>query len=561
MFAAEVGNDQGAELIVTGQSVNRVVRQQGAAGPNKLVVSDATLRELPHPTARRLYDDLYHLQAIAEEPPLVAQRDPFALPEVLDSSTLSLLLARIRALRPYMHFGMPQQLWTGGPGGEFRPVTVLFSRFYAFSRLLRLLELSALIEGDNAIIGQVLNVYYNHVSATFRRYGGSIHRVDMATFGDRIMAVFGAPSGHEDDPARAVRAAQALEPALDEVRRDIRALLGQWASAHPEQQAFTGLGVGALRQRVGIATGTVFAGLVGSAQRHEYTVLGEAVGQAARLVAAASDGDILLAAATHSATRALVEVQPSSHATGVPSGDSFRVVGPTRATAPFAPAHATPLIGRRAELVQLGELAAAALCPERKAGQVASIVGEVGSGKTRLAQEALLALPDAPLQLCEACQSYEQSVPYAVVARLLALLLSLSEAGGRAAQADRLIAQVAQLAPAHARFAPLLGALLDLPLPETELTLALDPERRHERLRAMLVELFLAVAAERPLALLVDDLQWADPSSHALLAQLAEALEGHPLLLLLLYRSGAGIVEPWRELRHHTAIAPGNLGP
>jgi adenylate cyclase len=192
---------------------------------------------------------------------------------------------------------------------------------------------------------------------------------------------------------------------------------------------------------------------------------------------------------------------------------------------------------------------------------VVSIVGEVGSGKSRLADEALRALPASALLLREACQSYEQSEPFAVVARLLALLLGLGQASGRAAQADLLHARVRALVPGHARFAPLLGALLDLPLPESELSLALDPARRQERLRETVVQLCLAAAAERPLVVLIDDLQWADPSSLALLGQLAEALAGRPLLLLLLYRSNSGLAEPWRELPHHTAIALGNLGP
>ncbi|MBC8075964.1 MAG: AAA family ATPase, partial [Chloroflexales bacterium] len=386
----------------------------------------------------------------------------------------------------------------------------------------------------------------------------------MATFGDRLMAVFGAPSGHEDDPARAVRAALALKPALEEARHDIRALIVRWASTRPEHQPFVSLGVGVLRQRVGVATGTVFAGLVGLAQRHEYTVLGEAVDQAARLLAAANDGDVLIASATQSATRSHFVAQPVLAPPGYADklgSDSFRVIGPASAEAVPTAARTTPLIGRRAELAQLREIVATVLNAAEKAGHVISITGEVGSGKSRLTDEVLRQLPAWSLLLREACQSYEESVPYAVIARLVVLLLDLGSADGRAAQSARLCACVGQLVPDYARFAPLLGALLDLPVPETELTLALAPERRQELMRETIIQLCLAAAEERPLVLLVDDLQWADPSSHALLAQLAEALAVHPLLLLLLYRSNAGLAEPWHDLPHHSAIVLGNLDP
>ena len=103
--------------------------------------------------------------------------------------------------------------------GEFRPVTVLFANFFPFSQVLDVLG------DDTEIAARVLNAYYRRAQTVVHRYGGIVNKVDMYTFGDKLMALFGAPVANEDDPLRATRAALDLRDALAEANQEIDALL------------------------------------------------------------------------------------------------------------------------------------------------------------------------------------------------------------------------------------------------------------------------------------------------------------------------------------------------
>ncbi len=568
VFAAEVGDGSHTELVVTGRAINRVVVAHEGTAPGEVILSEETLRALEGARAQKKMTGLHRLRSLAVEPPHPPAPPALWRPGPPSIATLKNLLRQIDLLHPYVPHNLPRRFASVKmAGGEFRPVTVLFASFYAFSKLLALLELPASIERDPAIVRQVLNTYYLRTQQVIYHYGGSINKVDMATFGNRLMVLFGAPTAHEDDPVRAVRAALELRAALDAINYEITTLLRDWVEQHPEQQALLRVANVALRQRVGIARGNVFAGIVGTPQRHEYTVMGETVNLAARLLASANNNDILLSSLTHRAVRQIVEVQPlpplalEGFAQPVPV---FRALGRRTISARASDAlrYTTPLIGRQLELERLRDLGHQALRSEDSPGRVVTIVGDPGVGKSRLADEALravhTAIPETML-MREACQGYEQTVPYVVVARLLRQLLQVPPDESLRAQAALVQQQVEDLLPTWSRFAPLLGPLLNLPLADSDITQALAPEQRRDRLHDLVLMLCFALAGRQPLALVLDDVQWADASSLALVEQLALSLAGRPLLLLLIYRPASDLAEPWCALSHCTAIPLGEL--
>ena len=236
--------------------------------------------------------------------------------------------------------------------GERRQVTVLFADLSDFTRFSS--ELGAEATHD------LLNHYFAAVDGIVHQYGGNIDK----HIGDAVMAVFGAPIAHEDDPVRAARAALDIHRAVAEV----------------------GLKLGrTLQVHVGIASGEVVASGTGSDAHREYTVTGDTVNLASRLDALAESGQTLVSDAVWRALagcaegRSLGDVNVKGLARAVPVWElQGLTVGRPIATG-------SQLMGRRAELNQFAGILDA--CREAEGGHAVYVRGDAGIGKTRLAEE------------------------------------------------------------------------------------------------------------------------------------------------------------------------------
>lgn len=583
VFAAEVGDASHIELVVTGAEVNRVALAQEIAAPGQVVISDQTAALLEGATFRPLVTEtgvdagFQHIVSLPDVALPPTPLDPATANGADDIATLVRLGAQVAALQPYLVRNLPRRFLDTSATelGEFRPVTVLFANFHDFSALLDRLG------DDAATAAAVLNAYYRRAQAVVHHYDGIVNKVDMYTHGDKLMALFGAPTAHEDEPLRAVRCALELEHALAEANAEIATLLGPamsgWSAERPNEDSPPPAPRSPLHQRIGINTGTVFAGRVGGARRYEYTVMGPAVNLAARLMAAADDGAVLLSPATRAAVERFIAVEEQA---------PLRLKGLTNPIVPARALHVreverafdavdetslrqAQLVGREAELAVLIAAGRAAL---GGGGRVLAIVGEAGIGKTRLSEELIQRLVMESVAPGSAgvpafviysgeCQSYEQRTPYAALRTPLRHLLGfkpshrrLVTAGTGEAFVPLLQTRVEQLAPRLVRFTPLLGDILGVTLPETPLTQALTGEQRRDRLQELVVELLLGAAMRDPLLFTLDDLQWADASSLELLDRLTRAISDAPLLLLLNYRPDPPIPEPWRDLPATTRL-------
>ncbi|NTU80906.1 MAG: tetratricopeptide repeat protein [Chloroflexales bacterium] len=586
VFAAEVGDVAHVELVVTGPEVNRVAMAQEIAEPGQVVVTDQTAELIPGITLRRAGRGFHLLEALPHPDLPPPPPDPVARTGPDDLSTLARLADELTALRPYLVRGLPRRFLeaTETGLGEFRPVSVLFANVHDFSAILAGLHQAP----DTA--AAVFNAYYRRAQQVVHRYEGIVNKVDMYTHGDKLMVLFGAPMAHEDDPTRAGRCALELAGALDEANAEIEELLAatdqeiEWQGdqvttagfrAHPVTRSH-GPPV-TLSQKIGLNTGTVFAGRVGGATRYEYTVMGPAVNLAARLMSVAADGEVLLSPSARTAVAGQIELVdgPTLQLKGIPGP-----VVPARALRVAAVAsagrdegrvsalNAAPLIGRDAELSALIEAGAAALAGR---GRVLALVGEAGAGKTRLAEELLQRLaassvapgqPGVPAFeiLISECQSYEQRTPYAALRGPLRGLLSLGAHNlGAPDLSAHLSARIEQIAPELARFAPLLGDALGLGVEESTLTASLTPEQRHDRLQDLVVALFQGSARCDPLFVLVEDAHWADLPSQELMGRLAAAAEQLSLLLVFTYRPEPPIQAPWDDLPLTERLTLGEL--
>ncbi len=387
-------------------------------------------------------------------------------------------------------------------------VTVVFADLADFTALAE--------HRDPEAVKELLDRCFGVMVPVITLHGGHVDKI----IGDELMAVFGAPVAHEDDAERAVRAAVALPEAL--------------AAIDPT-----------LLLRVGVNTGEVLAGPVGPA--HSYTVTGDTVNTAHRLVSAAGPGEVLVGPLTRTATgdaviyaergavvlRGKHEPVPAWTATGVLGGPGRR----------WRTAMALPLVGRQAEVADLETLAADTTQTSRTT--LLTITGEPGVGKTRLALELAVrpVVRDGMRVLWASCPPYGSAKALAPLMDIVADGLDVDLAVPPVTQAEHLRSRLAQLGPGSgmdparltARVSQMLG-LYDLPARPAENDAGPTRARVVDQLLGAVRAVLRALATERPLLVVLDDLQWANDEVIAFVRQLPDRLPDAPILVLALAR-------------------------
>ena len=383
---------------------------------------------------------------------------------------------------------------------ERKVVTVLFCDLVGFT--------ARSDHADPEDVGAMVRPYHRRLRAEIQRFGGTLEKY----IGDAVMAVFGAPAAHEDDPERAVHCALAMLEAIKELNR-----------AQPALQ---------LSVRIGATTGEALVSQAGQTEG----VLGDVVNTAARLQGVAPVDGAVVGEATWRATRAMFEYQElepvrvKGKAEPVPI---WRLLGP-RSLPGLEPGRpATPFVGREREL-RLLERAYERAARER-ACEVVTILGEPGVGKSRLVRE-LSALLDTRPELVAwrqgRCLPYGDGITFWALGQIVRAQAGVRPSDGPEQAAARLEAAVASLVedPSErewfkARLGPLLG------LGQADGTGA----ERAESFTAW--RPFLqAMAARHPLVLVVEDLHWADPAMLDFLEDLAAGAAAGALLLLVTAR-------------------------
>ncbi|KPL81374.1 adenylate/guanylate cyclase domain-containing protein [Herpetosiphon geysericola] len=531
-FAALLGDQQHAELMLTGIAVNLVARAQELARPGEVVCSKDTMRLLGLPADPNT--PFTALTTKLEHPPYQAASNVTAIAQPVTLASVQALATIYHGLKGLLPQRMSEaQLLStvASKSGEIRLVTIVFAHIAPFSTIVELC--------DAASATVLLNHYYQRMQQIVNHYGGVVNKLDMAADGDKLLAIFGAPLANENDTELAVRAGLDMQSAMNE----INALIQQHNLRLP-----------LLDQQIGINQGHVFAGIVGSETRREYTVMGDPVNTAVRLMSVCRYGEVLASPAVKRLT---------SHAFAYESLPALPLKGKSE---PIEPARVdraynvrretmrADLVGRVQELDQLATISIQALQGQ---GQIINIFGEAGIGKSRLLEELLsrlsLASFDPNLNVPEfmpitiECQLYEQTTPFASASEMLRQVLRLNTS----LTSERLVKvigqRVSKLAPEFERFLPLLSDILHVSLAENELTQALAPEQRHDQTIELVVALIVASANATPLVILWDDAHWIDASSRQLLERLAKHVDQAPIALLVGSRTKGLSAMNWPE--------------
>ncbi len=341
---------------------------------------------------------------------------------------------------------------------------------------------------DPEPLRELMGRWYEEMRVAVDRHGGTVEKF----VGDAVMAVFGLPRTHEDDALRAVRAALAMQKAVEQLN-----------------EALAERGVPALRIRIGINTGEVVTG-----DDAATLVTGDAVNTAKRLEQAAGGGEILIGAMTEKLVRHAAQLEPagSFEAKGksVPV-EAWRVLDADAAADSFARRWDTPLVGRGHELSVLrDELTASA---DRGECRLVTVVGAAGVGKTRLVSELVAEVGAHATVAAGRCLPYGDGITFWPLTELIQRL------GGEQAVAD---------------------AVKDEP------DAALVVERLHvlegsgsappQELFWAVRRLFEALARPRPVLVVLEDVHWAEPMLLDLVEHVSRWSKDTPILLLCVAR-------------------------
>ncbi|MBC8161399.1 MAG: AAA family ATPase [Roseiflexaceae bacterium] len=549
-FMVDAGDQHHRQLLLMGRAVYRAMRDRDTTPIGAVSIISETGELVSGIDTRQLNDHLQLVDRLTSQPALPSPA-PVAMHERSLAGVIALLEQIDRAQR-YLPFQLPARLISLDTlGGEFRPVTAAVVSFNAYRRLIDLLEVAALIEQDSTIVARVVDSYFTATQAVIHRYGGWVAGLETSGSGDRLYTFFGAPVAHEDDPYRAVAAHLEMRAQASGVYATIRSLIEEWTADRPQQSLLLRLAQPSGLEYAGLASGILFAGMVGTQHRRAYSVIGQADVTAAQLMAAAEPGHLLLAASTQRAVRPLISADalpPVLIGRDNQMIEVFRLPGQH---GPGETARVATLVGRQAQLAQLRAAADAALAIETTTGQVVALLGEAGIGKTRLVEELWAQLRIShphSLLLRVSCRSYEQERPHAAFIQLFRELFQITLDDDGEMQAYLLHHLLEALVPDWSRFSPLLGEMLGIPIPETQVTRALTPEQRSERLNDLAIETLLATANSQPIALAIEDTHWLDHSSAAMLHQLAERTQRVPMLLIMTSRPAEDRATPWQDL-------------
>jgi class 3 adenylate cyclase len=400
--------------------------------------------------------------------------------------------------------------------GERKVVTALFADVVGSTTLAESM--------DPEDWTQIINEAFDLMSKAIFRYEGTIAQLQ----GDALLAFFGAPVAHEDDPERAVRAGLDMIAAIDEYAAQLK-------RTHDIDFAI----------RAGINTGPVIVGNVGSDLRYEYTALGDAVNVAARVQTSAKPGDVLISAMTQRYVAPVFDFEDLGDV--LVKGKSepvhlYRVTGLKAEAGPkrglSAVGLSSPLVGRATELKTLTDLFDVAKAGR---GRLAVILGEPGLGKSRLLVElrnAVGADTGHATWVEGRCVSYGRALPYHLIFDFVWSLLGIPRGETGNVPRSAIDARLDALLGADAQdVKPYIAHLLALPLHADEADrVQLDPETMQGRYVSAIARIIRGLTDKGPLVLVSEDIHWADPASVEILVQLVPLLTPLPVLGLFVSR-------------------------
>ena len=421
---------------------------------------------------------------------------------------------------------------TQPPSAERRQLTVMFCDLVGSTALSEQL--------DPEEYREVVRAYQETCTEVIRRYEGHLAQ----HLGDVLLVYFGYPAAHEDDAQRAVRAALGIVEAIQKL-------------SFPTIQLLRSLQV-----RIGIHTGLVVVGEIGSSEKREILAMGETPNLAARLQGLAEPDTVAISAATHRLVQGFFTfLSLGSHTLkGISATmEIYQVLGESGRQSRFEVAVGTgltPLVGREEELGLRRRRWEQA---KDGAGQVVLLSGEAGIGKSRMVQELKdQVIAEGTIRIEFRCSPYHQNSAFYPLIEHLQRLLQFAPHETARAKLAKLHQALAMYRFPQADTLPLLVALLLLPHPEGAPPLTLSPQKQKQKTQEALVAWIVEEAEKAPVYCAWEDLHWADPSTLEVLTLYLEQIPTTRIFTVLTFRPD--FTPPWGSRSYFTPLTLNRLG-
>ena len=345
-------------------------------------------------------------------------------------------------------------------------------------------------------------------------YGGNVLQLTLGDKGAYLYGVFGSPVAHEDDPVRAAAAALELRDLEDSTAaRDIQ---------------------------IGVTRGTLRSGTYGHAMRRTFVCLGDEVNLSARLMSAAPPHRIYVSERIQQGAgdafvwERLPDMKVKGKALPVAV---YALNGSLERASKRRTRFELPLVGRRAELASLESGLAMTVA---EGGRVIGISAEAGLGKSRLVAEFIRnTRRRGGLVAYGECEAFGTKTGYFVWREVWRRLLGIEDEAAEEDQVRALERRIEAIDPSLLPRAPLLGPVVGLSIPDSDVTRSFDAKFRKTSLEDLLSSCLRAIASERPFAVVLEDCHWIDELSRDLLQVLARVAAGLPVLFVAAYRPAA----------------------
>ncbi len=468
------------ELLVSGPAASTCAELEALAAAGEIVISPATAAMLRRSLVGAPKGDGLLL---ARQP----QLDDLVVVGRPSSAGLDLGSTLPVAIR--------EHLLQAAGDAEHRQIAVAFVRFSGTDALLA--------EQGPGALATALDEMVRNVQEASAYYGVTFFETDIDRDGGKIMLTAGAPRSADHDEERMLRA--------------VRRIMDR---------------VGVLPLRIGVNRGQVFSGDFGPPFRRTYSVKGDPVNLAARVMGHATPGQVLATTEVLDRSRTVFDVEPlapflvKGKAAPVSAASVGRVLGERSDGAAL-----TRLVGRERELAALAQ----ALDSARDGrGRMVELVGEPGIGKSRLVAELTASRADVAV-VASACDEYESSTPYHPFRRLLRAVLGVASGADAHAVVECLSERARVTDPALLPWLPLVAAVLDVELEPTAETARLDERFRKDRLVDVTTRL-MSVLLSGTTMIVLDDVHLMDEASSELLTRLAREVPDRPWVLLVTRR-------------------------